>query len=768
MLCNNQVICIQILKGFLKKKKGGGSLLKPKHIAALLALVFAMMMPTAFAFADEKTFEVGDISELTQAVDEINAADSGEFIINLTSDIDCSGRTISFVANTTTIYGNGHALDFSGGRVGGLQATERSGRHGTVNLGSPDAEPGQNALEVIGYFCNGDPFVLVGDWNGGSAGSMSMQDGVVIRDSTRSNSLGAGVFVGGNGVFTMDGGEIRDCGISSGSVSFGGGVAVCNGGTFIMNDGAIQDCFATQSYVESTPSYNLFYNYASGGGVFVANSGYFEMNGGKITGCEINNASGIDQGFGVGAGVAIMSSLKESGYGNIKSKFVMNGGEISGNHSNCAGGGIGIAGTKPMAYGLAGITTQYQNANLQDPGLHINGGIIRDNTADGFEGYALGGGGIYSFMLLDAVNLNILDADIIGNDAGSGFGGGIEILTHSSPYALTMNLSDSRLVGNSAEYGGGIALYNGSSTGSCTAAFDADAPSTIYGNSASVGADDVFSEESSLIGLPDWDEMTPLPAEGEAVTRLHGWKWDVENGEGSLDYNGQSIPKKRYDSSDPYAYEPIDTETQLVYLKMVSDTVVFRTVTPIMDGKVMDKNIQKVISGQSCGDITFTPEKGKEIVSVKVNGKKVDFKLERDGSYIFKSTVIDEDTTIEVETQAIPDKPDDPEDPEKPSDPDKPDTPDDPDEPDTPTDPDKPSDPGKPGNGGNGGNGSGASASGNGGSSATSGATGSSKPGSTSSTGDGLPVAPIAVGAVLALAVAGGVAVYSRKAARRR
>lgn len=170
----------------------------------------------------------------------------------------------------------------------------------------------------------------------------------------------------------------------------------------------------------------------------------------------------------------------------------------------------------------------------------------------------------------------------------------------------------------------------------------------------------------------------------------------------------------------------------------------------------MDKNIQKVISGQSCGDITFTPEKGKEIVSVKVNGKKVDFKLERDGSYIFKSTVIDEDTTIEVETQAIPDKPDDPEDPDKPSDSDKPDTPDDPDDSDTPTDPDKP------------GNGSGAAASGNGGSSATSGATGSSKPGSTSSTGDGLPVVPIAVGAVLALAVAGGVAVYSRKAARRR
>lgn len=176
----------------------------------------------------------------------------------------------------------------------------------------------------------------------------------------------------------------------------------------------------------------------------------------------------------------------------------------------------------------------------------------------------------------------------------------------------------------------------------------------------------------------------------------------------------------------------------------------------------MDKNIQKVISGQSCGDITFTPEKGKEIVSVKVNGKKVDFKLERDGSYIFKSTVIDEDTTIEVETRAIPDKPDDPEDPDKPSDSDKPDTPDDPDDSDIPADPDKPSNPGKPGNG------SGAAASGNGGSSATSGATGSSKPGSTSSTGDGLPVVPIAVGAVLALAVAGGVAVYSRKAARRR
>lgn len=744
-------------------------MLKPKHLAALLALVFAMMMPTAFAFADEDTLvlEAGSASELKGQLTKVNPGgerqDAKSIVISLTGDIDMYDLGPSASLNyynpggELTLFGNGHTLDFS-------KCGEGSGmgvyRGATLNLGADDSGDFDNAITIVGtgYHGNGTPFIGVNNTSG--PGTLNMYDGVTVTGAKGNNTFGGAVTVSGNGcVFNMYGGTIEKSGISGGSICFGGGVAVVSGGSFYMHDGSIRDCYLEQNYPFEGDRFRTYYDNPAGAGVYVHNDAYFEMNGGQITGNKIVSLGG-DAVSGVGGGVAVMANANQR-FGLVTSKFVMNGGVISENESNFAGGGIALSGGSNSQRSI-GPSSGHQGNRFSDPGIEINGGQIINNSARG-EG-SFGGGGIFVFCLNSNVSAKINNAVLTGNSVGDGDGGAIVLYPRYTSYFANASISNCTIVGNTAAYGGGISCV-GAGNGNCTAAFDADAPSTIYGNSASVGADDVFSDGSSLIGLPDWDEMTPLPAEGEAVTRLHGWKWDVENGDSHLDYNGQSIPMKRYDSSGPYAYEPIDTETQLVYLKMVSDTVVFRTVTPIMDGKVMDENIQKVISGQSCGDITFTPEKGKEIVSVKVNGKKVDFKLERDGSYIFKSTVIDEDTTIEVETQAIPGKPDDPEDPDKPSDPDKPDTPDDPDEPDTPTGPDKPSD---PGNGDNGGNGSGASASSDGGSSATSGATGSGKPGSTSSTGDGLPVVPIAVGAVLALAVAGGVAVCSRKAARRR
>ena len=132
-------------------------------------------------------------------------------------------------------------------------------------------------------------------------GTLTMKTGAEISGSEASVS-GGGVYIsardGGTASFTMEGGTISGCEVSSAYPVDGGGVCVevAHGSTgtanFIMQ-GGITGCKAASGGLSGSPS---------GGGVCVKNRATFTMTGGSITGCkaEINHNAGTPESRGGG------------------------------------------------------------------------------------------------------------------------------------------------------------------------------------------------------------------------------------------------------------------------------------------------------------------------------------------------------------------------------------------------------------------------------------------------------------------------------------
>ena len=150
----------------------------------------------------------------------------------------------------------------------------------TLNLCNPH---GQKASSCVG--------IIVEDKS-----VFNLYDNVKI---SRFGNYGVCIDVGG--IFTMNGGNICNS---------RGGVRVEKNATFTMNGGSI-----TGNSID-------YY----GGGVYVEKNATFTMNGGSIT----NNNSDY------GAGVSIESVAD----GDTPGRFIMNGGEISGNTATRRGGGV--------------------------------------------------------------------------------------------------------------------------------------------------------------------------------------------------------------------------------------------------------------------------------------------------------------------------------------------------------------------------------------------------------------------------------------------
>ena len=132
-------------------------------------------------------------------------------------------------------------------------------------------------------------------------GTLTMKTGAEISGSNAS-FLGGGVYISASGgltsSFTMEGGTISGCNVSSSYVAYGGGVCVevVDTGTanFTMQGGSITGCKAASGGLTGSPS---------GGGVCVKNGAVFTMTGGSITGCKAvindNTGSPVSQGGGV-------------------------------------------------------------------------------------------------------------------------------------------------------------------------------------------------------------------------------------------------------------------------------------------------------------------------------------------------------------------------------------------------------------------------------------------------------------------------------------
>lgn len=135
-------------------------------VAALT--LYALVMPISAFAAMPTTIETGSSGEFDNAVATVNAATSGEYIIELTDDIQTGGASFSS-SQPATIVGNGHTITL----LGRSSISVQSGAQ--LNLGAAD---GSDTLKISGgnEQINDDPGLLHVE------GTCNMYPGVTIAD----------------------------------------------------------------------------------------------------------------------------------------------------------------------------------------------------------------------------------------------------------------------------------------------------------------------------------------------------------------------------------------------------------------------------------------------------------------------------------------------------------------------------------------------------------------------------------------------------------
>ena len=571
-------------------------------LGLLPTMVFASGVPGSGTKDDPYIYEVSTAPGLSAAVTAINEdlSDSAHYYtISLQKDIECNG--LSFSGNTTTILGNGHTLTFK--KYGGtIQVGSGTATHPVLILGGA-----QDTLTIEGASSNDTYFIGVGAINGGTEyGTLKMYDGVTITGATGNNYFGGAVTVAGGGTFEMNGGTIKKCGIDGGSVCFGGGVAVINGGEFTMNGGSIQDCFLKTAVDYTNASYlqyvfgfdyqaanNLLVNSGAGAGVFVSNGAVFKMNGGEIKNNTISTQDESVKSYGVGGGIAVLANMDSL---DITARVEVTGGTIEGNKATLGGGGIAVCGMMPFAYAISNSYAPGSGSGTTTPGLVISGTEenpvqIKNNSADGWEYYSVGGGGILLANLNDAAKVQIKNAEISGNKVTTNApGGGIECWSNISTRLYSRDLTANHLTvtntvmnSNSAAKGGGICLYNDTSTGTMEAklsntvitgntatelggGFSVEANSNdkdstavtfnescaVYDNTADSGADDFYKNGNSTVNVLPTAEQMSAAAKNAVIS---GWYKDEEG--------------NRYSKDNASEYTPEPSTTESLQLKAV-------------------------------------------------------------------------------------------------------------------------------------------------------------------------------------------------------
>ena len=203
-------------------------------------------------------------------------------------------------------------------------------------------------------------------------GTLTMKTGAEISGSEASVS-GGGVYIsardGGTASFTMEGGTISGCEVSSAYPVDGGGVCVevAHGSTgtanFIMQGGSITGCKAASGGLSGSPS---------GGGVCVKNGATFNMTGGSITGCKavINYNAGTPESRGGGVYME-NSTFNMSGSSSITGCTAESSdSDISGSPS-FYGGGVYAAGST--------ATFTMKDSAVITPSSEVPSGMKRSN-----------------------------------------------------------------------------------------------------------------------------------------------------------------------------------------------------------------------------------------------------------------------------------------------------------------------------------------------------------------------------------------------------
>ena len=289
--------------------------------SVIVAMIFSLL-PICASAAGEKEFKVGTESELRAAVQEINTAEEGDFVITLTDNIELvSDVDLLFGGNAvTTIKGEGYTLTFYDNS---LDISDNA----TVNLGGEDYDKTLTLTSDVGKASNTQAIIRMS-----KNATLNMYANVTIGPN-RAGGQAGGVQLEGSSRFNMYGGEIAEC-VDWASVA--GGVVIDEAAKFTMKDGTIRDCSGYR-----------------GGGVGVFDNGSFVMDGGTIKNCT-------DGWFGGGA-VNVWGSC---------ASFVMNDGLIEGCKAT------------DTSYGLGGAVFIYSATGNNA----INDGEIKKNSTVNYGG----------------------------------------------------------------------------------------------------------------------------------------------------------------------------------------------------------------------------------------------------------------------------------------------------------------------------------------------------------------------------------------------
>lgn len=474
-------------------------------------------MPISAFAATPTTIEAGSSSEFDNAVATVNAATSGEYIIELTDDVQTGGASFSS-SQPVSIVGNGHTMTL--GQYSSISV--QSGAQ--LNLGAAD---GSDTLIISGgnEQSNDVPGLLY------IQGTCNMYPGVTIADRKGNNYFGGGVTVQG-GTFHMYGGTIDNCGITGGSMCYGGGVAVIYGGSFTMDGGEITNCFATSSFKASDYGMDARIITSAGGGVYVSGGSSFVMTGGAISNNKANE---------MGGGVAVVASIDEiinGGRGNLQSSAQILGGTISGNEANDGAGVLSSAYFYAAAYGLCADTPNVGAA--EKPGLFLKNTTITNNTANRDEGY---GAGVLAVMMKSPAAAEIRDCTITKNSAAIGGG----VASYGNFTSLTID--GCTITGNkAANYGGGFAAESNSGEGAGTNITN----TKLCNNSAGKAASDVYLDGSraKLSAAKGMNELYLGKPDDVTNKKIDGWYLDNENARYATQTKEQRIECANYASID--------------------------------------------------------------------------------------------------------------------------------------------------------------------------------------------------------------------------
>lgn len=306
-------------------------------------------MPISAFAATPTTIKAGNSSEFDDAAAIVNDATSGEYIIELTDDIQTGGVSFSS-SQPVSIVGNGHTMTLG-------QDSSISVQPGAqLNLGAAD---GSDTLIISGgnEQSNDVPGLLY------IQGTCNMYPGVTIADRKGDNYFGGGVYVSGGSSFVMTGGTISN----NKANEMGGGVAVVASIDEIINGGwgnlqsSAQILGGTISGNEANDGAGVLssaYFYAAAYGlcapapsVGVADKPGLFLKNATIT----NNTANQDEGYGAGV-LAVM--MKSPAVAEIRDCTITNnsaavGGGVAsyGNFTSLTIDGCTIASNKAANYG---------------------------------------------------------------------------------------------------------------------------------------------------------------------------------------------------------------------------------------------------------------------------------------------------------------------------------------------------------------------------------------------------------------------------------